>query len=53
MKIRYESPRILDHGSIAAHAYSRCDSGAGDWPPKDSEEFPHDKFGECSSGHVS
>lgn len=53
--MKYEKPTIKDRGSIAKHTFTRCDSGtggAGD-PPKDWQDFPHDKFGECSSGHAS
>ena len=53
--MRYEQPAVVDHGSIAAHTFSRCASGdpSPDAPPKDFEDFPLDNFGECSSGHVS
>ena len=53
--MRYERPEIIDHGSIAEHTFYRCESGNPDgWaPPKDFRDFPHDKFGECSSGHAS
>ena len=47
-RMRFEYPTITDHGSIADHTFSRCDTGTGDWPPKDWQTHPHDKFGECS-----
>ena len=53
--IKYEKPTVTDRGSIAKHTFTRCPSGtggAGD-PPKDWQDFPPDKFGECSSGHAS
>lgn len=51
--MKFEAPRLVHYGSIAEHTFSRCDSGTGDFPPKDHREFPHDKFGECSDGHAS
>jgi len=52
--MRYEPPRIVDHGSIIAHTFSRCVAATGEGiPPKDFEDFPLDKHGECSAGHAS
>lgn len=53
--MKYEKPTIRDHGSIAQHTFTRCLSGSpvGGAPPKDFQDFPLDKFGECSAGHVS
>lgn len=51
--MKFERPTIIDHGSIAEHTFLRCPSGEGDWPPKDYRDFPLDKHGECSEGHVS
>lgn len=51
--MRFERPTVTDFGSIANHTFSRCDSGTGDFPPKDPVDFPHDKFGECSDGHAN
>ena len=51
-KIQFERPSVTDHGPIAAHTFSRCESGTGSWPPKDWRDFPLDKFGECSSGYA-
>lgn len=50
-KIRFEAPKVIDHGPIAAHTFTRC--GAPSGPPKDWQNFPLDKFGECSSGHAA
>lgn len=47
-RMRFEYPTITDHGSIADHTFERCDTGTGEWPPKDWQTHPHDKFGECS-----
>lgn len=54
-RIRYVDPTIVDHGSIAEHTFTRCESGdPAAWaPPKDWRDFPTDMFGECSSGHAS
>jgi hypothetical protein len=50
--MRFEDPAIVDHGSIAAHTFYRCGSGDSTASmPKDWQEAPHDKFGECSAGH--
>lgn len=49
-KLRFETPTVTDHGSIADHTYTRC-GGAGPMP-KDWRTFPPDKFGECSDGHA-
>ena len=51
--MRYETPRVIDFGSIAEHTFTRCDDSTGGEtaPPKDPNIFGHDKFGECSSGH--
>jgi hypothetical protein len=53
--MKYEKPTIKDHGSIARHTFTRCPSGApvAGAPPKDWQDFPLDKFGECSAGHAS
>lgn len=54
--MRFEYPAITDHGSIADHTFYRCASGTGVEgvdPPKDTREFLHDNFGECSEGHGS
>lgn len=53
--MRYEPPRVIDHGSIIAHTFSRCATAEGteEIPPKDWQDFPLDAHGECSSGHVS
>ena len=53
MKMRYEKPTITDYGSIARHTFTRCPSGdpVAGARPKDWQDFPTDKFGECSSGH--
>ena len=48
--IRYERPTVVDHGSIARHTFTRC---GGTDHPKDWQQFPLDKFGECSAGHAS
>lgn len=52
--MHYERPVIFDLGSIVEHTFTRCSdsTGDGDAPPKDWENFPLDKFGECSSGHA-
>lgn len=46
--MRYETPTIIDHGSIAEHTFTRC-GGSGP-PKKDFPESEHklDKFNECS-----
>ena len=51
--MKYEKPTITDYGSIARHTFTRCPSGdpVAGAPPKDWQDFPTDKFGECSSGH--
>lgn len=51
--MRFEPPTITDHGSIAEHTFTRCAGGnpVPGAPPKDTEDFGLDKFGECSSGH--
>ena len=53
--MKYEKPTIRDHGSIAKHTFTRCPTGApvAGAPPKDFQDFPLDKFGECSAGHAS
>lgn len=52
--MEFRPPTVTDFGSIAAHTFTRCSTATGgpDAPPKDHEDFPHDKFGECSSGHA-
>jgi hypothetical protein len=48
----YEKPRIIDHGSIVEHTFSRCNPAApSEIPPKDTEDVPHhiDKHQECSA----
>jgi hypothetical protein len=49
----YEKPRILDHGSIVEHTFSRCNPSipTGDRPLKDFPDVPHhiDNHGECSA----
>lgn len=49
--MQYEHPTVIDHGTIAEHTFSRC--GGDTSPPKDWQDFPLDKFGECSDGHAS
>jgi hypothetical protein len=54
--LRYEQPKVIDHGSIIEHTFYRCESGSGVEgvdPPKDWRDFPLDKHGECSSGHAT
>lgn len=51
--MRFCRPTVTDFGSIADHTFSRCETGEGDWPPKDPEVFEHDKFSECSDGHAN
>jgi hypothetical protein len=54
--MRYEPPKVIDHGSIIAHTFSRCAGATGEEgsiPPKDWQDFPLDKHGECSAGHAS
>jgi hypothetical protein len=50
----YEKPSITDLGSIAEHTFTRCATGdpVPGAPPKDFQDFPLDKHGECSSGHA-
>jgi hypothetical protein len=48
----YEKPRIVDHGSIVEHTFSRCNPAAPKAiPPKDSIDVPHhiDNHEECSA----
>lgn len=48
----YEKPRIIDHGSIVEHTFSRCNPAeASGPPPKDSIDVPHhiDNHQECSA----
>ena len=54
-KLPYEHPTVLDHRSIAEHTFTRCatNQAVPGAPPKDSQDYPLDKFGECSSGHAS
>lgn len=53
-RIEFERPTITDHGTIAEHTFTRCAGGNEDaFMPKDWQDFPTDKFGECSSGHAS
>lgn len=53
-RIEFERPTIMDHGTIAEHTFTRCAGGNEDaFMPKDWQDFPTDKFGECSSGHAS
>lgn len=52
--MRYEPPTVTDHGSIIAHTFSRCATGDPSATiPKDYQDFPLDKHGECSAGHAS
>ncbi len=54
--MKYEKPTITDHGSIAKHTFTRCDTAmpVGDVrPPKDRDNFPLDKHGECSDPGIS
>jgi hypothetical protein len=53
--MRYEPPKVKDHGSIIEHTFYRCASGNPEpgAPPKDWQDFPLDKHGECSSGHAT
>ena len=53
--MKFEYPMVVDHGSIAEHTFYRCatNDAVPLAPPKDKEDFPLDKFGECSSGHAS
>lgn len=47
--MRYETPTIIDLGSIADHTFTRC---GGTHAPKDPDcRFAKDNFGEASSGH--
>jgi len=53
--MRYHRPTVTDHGSIGGHTFTRCPSAqptGPDVPPKDWQDYGHDKFGECSSGHA-
>lgn len=52
--MHFRTPTVTDYGAIAGHTFTRCASGSPtpDAPPKDTENFPLDKFGECSSGHA-
>lgn len=47
----YEKPRIIDHGSIVEHTFSRCNPAVTGSPPKDSIDVPHhiDNHLECSA----
>lgn len=49
----WETPTIVDYGSIAEHTFSRCNPSlpAGSKPPKDSIDVPHhiDNHMECSA----
>lgn len=52
--MRYETPKVIDYGSIAEHTFTRCEgaTGGSDAPPKDIMVCEHDKFGECSCGET-
>jgi hypothetical protein len=54
--MKYEKPFVTDLGSIADHTFFRCSVGnptpEPPNPPKDPQDFPLDKHGECSSGHA-
>jgi hypothetical protein len=48
----YEKPRIIDHGSIVEHTFTRCNpEGATGTSIKDSIDVPHhlDTHQECSA----
>ncbi len=52
--MKYEKPTITDHGSIAEHTFNRCETGDREADmPKDWQDFPPDKFGECSNPGTS
>ena len=52
-RMQYVPPTVVEFGSIGGHTYSRCPSGnPSSTKPKDWQDYPHDKFGECSSGHA-
>ncbi len=55
--MKYEQPTITDHGSIAQHTFTSCPSGQPTHehpdPGKDFQDFPLDKFGECSNHGTS
>jgi len=55
MRERYETPAVVDFGSIADHTFTRCGGtgkpGHANVPPKDFPWVPHhiDGHGECSA----
>lgn len=54
--MKYETPTVMDHGSIAEHTFTRAGGGSNDPdmcqgaanPPKDWRECKLDCFGEYS-----
>lgn len=46
----YEKPRIVDHGSIVEHTFSRCNPAVTGSPQKGSDDVPYkiDNHQECS-----
>jgi hypothetical protein len=48
-RMKYETPKVVDYGSIAEHTFSTCPGGTGTPPPgKDFIVCSHDNHGECS-----
>ena len=46
--MNYQTPVIVDYGSIVDHTFSRCGGTCGDGKEGNPEQIARDKFCECS-----